>query len=401
MATLANLVVRITGNSAQLNKAVDKAQTKLGKFGKGAGKVFRSLGSAAKKGAIGAGAAIAGLAIAGIKAFVSLGDQLDKMSKRTGFSVEALGELKFAAEQSGASLETIEKAAKRMSSTVFDAGLGLKSTTDSLDAWAISVSDLQNLSPEQQFQLFANALADVDDASTRAALAQDIFGRSGTELLPLFTQGEQGMAALREQAEQLGVVMSGDAATAAADFADAQNELKSALQGVFLDIGSKIVPALTKFIRKVIEWKPQIIAFFTRIKEAATPFFEAFKTGVEVVFPILQRLFRFIFNNKPLLIAAIAAVGIAIVVALGPGAIAVAAIVGIITIIGVVKKNWETIWAAVANFFIGVVNKIIDGINKVTGILSKLPGVADLELQKFENDCCGCCSDNRHVDGGS
>ena len=237
MATLANLVVRITGNTAQLNKAVDKAQTKLGKFGKGAGKVFKSLGSAAKKGAIGAAAAIAGLAIAGIKAFVSLGDQLDKMSKRTGFSVEALGELKFAAEQSGASLETIEKAAKRMSSTVFDAGLGLKSTTDSLDALGISVSDLQNLSPEQQFQLFANALADVDDASTRAALAQDIFGRSGTELLPLFTQGEQGMAALREQAEQLGVVMSGDAATAAADFADAQNELKSALQGVFLDFG--------------------------------------------------------------------------------------------------------------------------------------------------------------------
>ena len=204
-------------------------------------------------------------------------------------------------------------------------------------------------------------------------------------MLPLFTQGEQGMAALREQAEQLGVVMSGDAATAAADFADAQNELKSALQGVFLDIGSKIVPALTKFIRKVIEWKPQIIAFFTRIKEAATPFFEAFKTGTAVVFPILQKFFKFIFDNKPLLIAAIAAVGTAIVVALGPGAIAVAAIVGIITIIGVVKKNWETIWAAVANFFIGVVNKIIDGINKVTSILSKLPGVADLELQKFEN----------------
>ena len=50
------------------------------------------------------------------------------------------------------------------------------------------------------------------------------------------------MAALREQAEQLGVVMSGDAATAAADFADAQNELKSALQGVFLDIGVQDCP---------------------------------------------------------------------------------------------------------------------------------------------------------------
>ena len=384
MATLANLVVRITGNTASLNAAVSKAQTKLGKFGKGAGKVFSSLGSAAKKGAIGAGAAIAGLAIAGIKAFVSLGDQLDKMSKRTGFSVEALGELKFAAEQSGASLETIEKAAKRMSVTILDASQGSKTATDSLDAMGLSLSDLQGLSPEEQFQVMANSLAGVDDASTRAALAQKVFGRAGTELLPLFTQGEQGMAALREQAQELGVVMSGDAATAAADFADAQNELKSALQGVFLDIGSKIVPVLTTFIRKVIEWKPQIIAFFTGVKEAATPFFEAFKTGVGVVFPIIQKFFQFIFANKPLLIAAIAAVGIAIALALGPAGLAVAAIIGIIAIIGVVKANWETIWAAIANFFIGIINQIIGGINTVTGILSKLPGVADLAIGEFE-----------------
>ena len=147
MATLANLVVRITGNTASLNKAVSKAEGRLGKFKGGATKILKAVGTAAKGFAIGAGVALAGLAIAGIKAFVSLGDELDKMSKRTGFSVEALGELKFAAEQSGASLETIEKAAKRMASTVFDAGLGLKSTTDSLDALGISVEQLQGLSP--------------------------------------------------------------------------------------------------------------------------------------------------------------------------------------------------------------------------------------------------------------
>ena len=250
----------------------------------------------------------------------------------------------------------------------------------------ISVSDLQGISPEQQFQLFANALADVDDASTRAALAQDVFGRAGTELLPLFTQGEQGMAGLTGAG---GAVGRGDVRRCRHRCRRLSQTLRTSSsrrsRACSSTLGPRFVPALTKFIRKVIEWKPQIIAFFTRIKEASTPFFEAFKTGTEVVFPILQKFFKFIFDNKPLLIAAIAAVGIAIVVALGPGAIAVAAIVGIITIIGLIKKNWEKIWAAVANFFIGVVNKIIDGINKVTGILSKLPGVADIELQKFEN----------------
>ena len=151
----------------------------------------------------------------------------------------------------------------------------------------------------------------MEDASTRAALAQDIFGRSGTELLPLFTQGEQGMAALREQAQQLGVVMSGDAATAAADFADAQNELKSALSGVFLEVGSKIVPQLTKFVRKVISWKPQIIAFFTGIKDAAAPFFSAFVMGIATILPIVGKFVKFFLDNHILLIAAIVAVGVA------------------------------------------------------------------------------------------
>ena len=59
-------------------------------------------------------------------------------------------------------------------------------------------------------------------------------------------------------------------------------------------------------------------------------------------------------------------------------------IVGIIAIIGIVKTNWETIWAGVANFFIDQMNTVIDGINAVTGVFSKIPGVADLELGRFE-----------------
>ena len=82
-----------------------------------------------------------------------------------------------------------------MASTVFDA----EPRAQDYDGLAgrpghLGKRSLQGLSPEQQFQLFANALAGVVDASTRAALAQDVFGRSGTQLLPLFTQGEQGMA---------------------------------------------------------------------------------------------------------------------------------------------------------------------------------------------------------------
>ena len=81
--------------------------------------------------------------------------------------------------------------------------------------------------------------------ATKAALAQDVFGRAGTELLPLFAEGEAGMAALREQARGLGIVMSGNAAAGAADFNDSLNELKQAALGAFTSFASKLLPKLT------------------------------------------------------------------------------------------------------------------------------------------------------------
>ena len=102
MATLANLVVRISGNTAQLNTAITNAQTRLGKFKTKAGTALKAVGSAAKGLAAGGALAIAGFATGAVAGnFLSTGEALDKMSKRTGISVESLGELKFAAEQSG------------------------------------------------------------------------------------------------------------------------------------------------------------------------------------------------------------------------------------------------------------------------------------------------------------
>ena len=114
MATLANLVVRISGNTVSLNKAITKAEGRMSKFRKGASRAFSVVRKAAIGLAIAGGAAIVGFAIGAIKNFADLGDELDKMSLRTGISVETLGELKFAAEQTGSGLETIEKAVKRM-----------------------------------------------------------------------------------------------------------------------------------------------------------------------------------------------------------------------------------------------------------------------------------------------
>ena len=167
------------------------------------------------------------------------------------------------------------------------------------------------------------------------------------------------MDALRRQAVSLGIVMSGEAAAGAADFNDSMNELKQAALGAFTSFASKLLPKLSEFARWLVSKKPEVVAFFEELREKAKPFFESFRVGIKTVRPILEGFFRFIYKHKPLFIATMVAIGIAIFTALGPVSQAVVAIVGIVTLIGWLRDNWKSIWGKIKDIFDRVMELIL------------------------------------------
>jgi hypothetical protein len=60
------------------------------------------------------------------------------------------------------------------------------------------------------------------------------------------SDGAKGIAALREEARELGRSMSTEDAQAAADYTDAMNRVRSTITGVALQVGSALAPAMTK-----------------------------------------------------------------------------------------------------------------------------------------------------------
>lgn len=226
------------GVSDKLSAGLRRAQKRLKAFGDG----VRAVGT--RLAAIGA-AGLAPLA-ASVRSFAKAGDTLDKMSKRTGVSVEALSELGFAAEQSGADLQTLEAGVRVMQRTLNDAERGLATAKDAMAELGLSADALRGLSPEQQFKTLAEALARIEDPSKRAAVAMQIFGRAGTRLLPLIEGGADGIEALQEQARSLGLTISTEAAAEAALLTDTLNILwRTVRQGVFV-VGSALAPAVTR-----------------------------------------------------------------------------------------------------------------------------------------------------------
>ena len=93
-------------------------------------------------------------------------------------STETLSELGFAAELSGADMDTLETGIRKMQPTLVDAATGMASAQETLAIVGLTVEDLANLSPEQQFKVIADRPARIENPTLKAATAMELFGRN-------------------------------------------------------------------------------------------------------------------------------------------------------------------------------------------------------------------------------
>ena len=284
-----------------------------------------------------AGAAIVGGIGLMVKSYVEAGDEIDKMSKRTGLSATALSELGFAAEISGATLADVEKGIKRMASAIIDAEDGLMETKRAFDKLQLSTKKIIDMKPEDQFREIAKAIAKIESPTKRAALAQDIFGRAGTKLLPLFAEGEKGLEALSKEAHKLGIVFDKEAAAKAAKLKDEQTKLTGSIKGVSFALAETIIPMLTKTVTKIKDVIAKVSGWMKenpKLTGTIVKIAGAMGALMLVLGPLLIAL--------PGIIAAVPLMGAAFSAMLGPIGLAIAAIAAITAVVlGFIKRGKE------------------------------------------------------------
>lgn len=266
METIYELQVKIIADAKELEKALNQTDKAVKKTGKDVDKEAEKLQKAFKE--VGktftvVGAAIT-IAMGGIiKSFVSAGSELHDLSLMTGLTVKTLAGLKYAAEQNGASISSVQIAVRTLANTMNDASDGLETATRSFKKLNLDVKDLKSLNPEELFMKVASAIAEVPDPMQRSALAVDMFGRSGTALLPMLSQGAEGLKKMTEE----GIKLSGwttEGANQADALGDSLTTLKTAMGGAFNTIASSVAPAIkdlaekiTNVIVKITEWTKQ------------------------------------------------------------------------------------------------------------------------------------------------
>ncbi len=167
------------------------------------------------------------------KAAIDYSSAIVDMADRSGHTVEWLQATKYAAEQSGTSLEQVAGASQKLMKAL---GEGSAETIRTVKALGLSFEELRASSPDEQMNRVLAAIGKLEDPTARTTAAMRLLGRSGTELLPLAGSFDE----LRARAEELGLVLSEKSVRATEAFGDGLAELQGTFQGLLNNLGTTI-----------------------------------------------------------------------------------------------------------------------------------------------------------------
>jgi hypothetical protein len=218
-----------------------------------ASKSFNAIEKRAKAfgAALGVGLVTAATALTALtKSAIDNADALRDSSIQLGISTETLSAYSYAAQQTGTDLDSLSRGLKILSKNAADA---LKPTSEQarvFKALGISVTDatgqlkqLDELVPE-----VANAFAQLEDGTQKAALAQSLFGKSGLELTEFLNSGAKGLEDFSDKARELGIIVGTDTANAADEFNDKLADLKALVSGFGNQLAAELLPRLIELV---------------------------------------------------------------------------------------------------------------------------------------------------------
>jgi hypothetical protein len=194
-----------------------------------------------------------GLIGGAINKLTSNGDEIDKLSQRVSVTAEEFQVLRHAMELGGSGASGIETAFRSLTRRVFDLQSGSTEGKDSLEALGLTLADLQNKTPMQQFKTVFTALGQIEDASTRSAVAQEMFGRSGLSLIPVLNATGGSLDSLADKMRRNGQLLSTEQIAKSAKFRDSLTDLNRTIQASLFDVLEAQIGDLSAAIDTLVE----------------------------------------------------------------------------------------------------------------------------------------------------
>ena len=221
-----------------------------------------------------------------IGAYQEVGKEVINLQRYTGDSAEAMSKLRFAAEESGVGADTLAIALGRMAKAAATTAGEKK-----LEALGISAKDANGhfKTASSLFTEIATKISALPPGVEKTNAILQIFGKSGMQLYPLLNQGAAGIAKFSEEAQKMGLVLNGNSLKGVQQNVMAQREFHAAIQGLQVQLGQYLYPALTA----VMKGLAAIVPIITNLLR---PAFEAIGKVMSFLVPIIQQIVSYVVN---------------------------------------------------------------------------------------------------------
>lgn len=214
-------------------------------------------------------------------------EQIRNMSLYTGLTIQQLQEFKFITDHMGLSFETMTNSAimfqRKLLGIEGESGMAFKA----LDRLGISAKEADgNFRPMNElFPEMITKLQGVENATLKNALATQLFGRGGKDILPIIGMQAAQYDEMKKKAHEFGVVLEGEGFEGMLKFHEGLEDLKAMFRGLFLALAQQILPILQKSLLPIIRDQilPAFKMFITHIGNAIAWFGKLSPAGRMIV----------------------------------------------------------------------------------------------------------------------
>ena len=178
----------IPGELGHIGHMMEQVSKSAGMFAKGITSVFPSMaGMSVGLGLMAAGAVVVGGAImALVSGFAKAARESQAMADQFGMTLKQVAVLKQVFDMVGVSVQQFALVSKSINASLTQASNGAARASAAYAQIGVSVEELRAQSPEEQFKSIIIALAGVEDAGQRSALAIQLLGRQGAQMAAKF-----------------------------------------------------------------------------------------------------------------------------------------------------------------------------------------------------------------------
>lgn len=134
--------------------------------------------------------------------------QVEALAPSLGMTTDQLQEWEYVFARAGLEIDDVADAMATITDRASDAESGMTSMLDDFKLVGITVDDLKGKNPQQLFELFADAVANTEDKNAAlASIVRTLGDDLGRKLAPMLLLGKEGLAAMRKEAQELGIIM--------------------------------------------------------------------------------------------------------------------------------------------------------------------------------------------------